>query len=241
MPSNLNNFINQILQIPQNANDKKKRVGKSALNSTAEKSMLAMSEHVKKQYNTKLTWTKPGTFAGFKKISATPNKLSVTVFLPKMKGKEHFVQDMEKGDKRKATENQTILIPSKFFYLTFPHLMKKNRATKKKMRLLLKNKKKYRIFRGKLSNGRPTIFQAGWNEADQKFRPRKKVKGAKYSRRKGGLKPKIHKRRILNNEVRPLAFVENEVQELPTLDMKKTISVTFGRIFTREYNRLMRN
>ena len=147
--------------------------------------MIKLSENVREKYNTDLAWTRPGNKVGFRKISAKNNNLMVGIYLPKVRGREHFVKDMEKGDVRSGESAKGILIPTPFFKSAFPRLFvskRRNKRIKAMARRILKNRAKYRVF---VRDDK--VFMAGW--VNGKF-SRRKVRG--------------NKRRVLNRETRPI-------------------------------------
>jgi len=115
-----------------------------ALNNTAEIAMKAVSKSWDREYHITGAWNKVGGQAGIKKRSANKKHLEnwVDIYVPE---KNTWLADHEGGALRDGTQ----LIPTKYFKLMFPTIVK-NAAIKKKARLLLNNKSKYKMFEAKI-------------------------------------------------------------------------------------------
>ena len=217
-----NQFTKSLLDIPKEITNHQNEVARKSLNETAEEAMQEVSKHIEKTYKTKGSkWYKVGAKYGLRKISAKNNNLAVTIFIP-FKNGEHWIEDHERGDIRKPTKSNSIIIPTKQFLKANKLIGKSNRVIKKKASSILGNKLRNRIFTNKSQPD--IIFQGGIKRGSGIF-----------SRQKMRTKGSYSKFTYI-----PAFIIRKQVKQKATLEFDKTIKEVFIKNFVKNYNRRMK-
>jgi len=218
-------------------NSKKKQIPYAtaqALKYTAATAQSDVSKHIEQTFDVSNGWYKEGRRYGPKKTTPNKHNLRVTIYMDRPgSGQEHWIEDHESGELRRADGGRGILVPTHYFEKLFGR--KKNRAAKKKAQTMLGNKKKYRVFEAPIRVGSGSNRRIGSKHGDTAiyYVPKGKTEGKRSRVGKTGrkLKPK----KILNRKAFPLWIVKEEVKEKPRLEFERTIRKRFERDFNKEF------